>query len=72
MKYMMSGLLIGMVLSGLTTCGNSTGNLSLGTLSGATAGAGGYENHLKTQKEGVEQDFKDGKIDQIKCDFLLQ
>jgi hypothetical protein len=65
----------------LTGCGSTGGNLGLGALGGAAAGAGGYELHLNNQKNQVEQDFKDGKIDekerdirlnQIKRDSLLQ
>ncbi|MDH5698345.1 MAG: hypothetical protein OEZ41_00080, partial [Nitrospirota bacterium] len=64
----------------LTGCGTG-GNIGLGALGGAAAGAGGYELHLNNQKNQVEQDFKDGKIDekerdvridQIKRDSLLQ
>lgn len=36
----------------------------LGGVLGAGAAGGGYEYNLKRQKDRVEQDFKDGKIDQ--------
>lgn len=52
-----------LVLS-LSGCSSSGGSAVLGALGGAAAGAGGYEYHLKKQKDQVEADFKDGKIDQ--------
>jgi hypothetical protein len=61
---MMCGVLVGMPLLGLTTGGTTAGNFGLGALDCTTAGTGGYEYHLKTQKEQAEQDYKDGKIDQ--------
>ena len=48
----------------LSGCSSSGGSAVLGALGGAAAGAGGYEYHLKNQKDRVEADFKDGKIDQ--------
>ena len=48
----------------LSGCSSSGGSAVLGALGGAAAGAGGYEYHLKKQKDQVEADFKDGKIDQ--------
>ena len=74
-------LTVGVAMLGLTACGSTGGNVGLGVLGGAAASAGGYELHLKNQKEQVEEDFKDGKIDekerdirlsQIKRDSLLQ
>jgi len=47
----------------LTDCGNTGGHLGLSAWGGKAHGAGGYEYHLKTQKDQVEQDHKDGKID---------
>jgi hypothetical protein len=81
MKNVVYLILVGMTMLSFTACGSTGGNLGLGALGGAAAGAGGYEYHLKTQKDQVEQDFKDGKIDekeqdirldQIKRDSLLQ
>ena len=69
------------ILLMLSGCASSGGSAVLGALGGAAAGAGGYEYHLKKQKDRVEADFKDGKIDQkeyeirkdqIKRDSLLQ
>lgn len=36
----------------------------MGGVLGAGAAGGGYEYHLKRQKDRVEEDFKAGKIDQ--------
>ncbi len=70
MKNMMHVVLVGMALFSLTACGTA-GNLGLGAVGGAAAGAGGYEYHLKNQKDRVEQDFKDGKIDQKERDIRI-
>ncbi len=51
------------LLTGLTGC-SSVGSGLLGGVVGAGAAGGGYEYHLKRQKDRVEQDFKAGKIDQ--------
>lgn len=51
------------LLTGLTGCA-SVGSGLLGGVLGAGAAGGGYEYNLKRQKDRVEQDFKDGKIDQ--------
>ena len=81
MRNACSIILIGMALFSLTACESTGGNLGLGALGGAAAGAGGYELHLNNQKNRVEQDFKDNKIDekerdiridQIKRDSLIQ
>ncbi|MBA3968264.1 MAG: hypothetical protein H0X47_21310 [Nitrospirales bacterium] len=81
MKEMMRVVLGGMALMSLTACGSTGGSLGLGALGGAVVGGGGYEYHLKSQKDQVEQDLKDRKIDQkerdiridqIKRDSLLQ
>jgi len=56
----MAGLVL---LMGLTGC-SSVGSGLLGGVLGAGAAGGGYEYHLKHQKDRVEQDFKAGKIDQ--------
>ena len=80
MRNAYSALIIGFAMLSLTACGTA-GNVGLGALGGAAVGAGGYELHLKNQKEQVEEDFKDKKIDererdirlsQIKRDSLLQ
>jgi len=64
-------VLVGIALVSLTACGSTAGNLGLGAVGGAAAGAGGYEYHLKNQKDRVEQDLKDGKIDQKERDIRI-
>ncbi len=80
MKNICLALIIGLAMLSLTACGGA-GNVGLGVIGGAAAGAGGYELHLNNQKNRVEEDFKDKKIDekerdirldQIKRDSLLQ
>ena len=69
-----------LMLTGLTGC-SSVGSGILGGVVGAGAAGGGYEYHLKRQKDRVEADYKAGKIDQkeyeirkdqISRDSLLQ
>ena len=81
MRNVRSVLIVGLAMLSLTGCGSTGGNIGLGALGGAAAGAGGYELHLNNQKNQVQQDFKDRKIDekerdirldQIKRDSLLQ
>ncbi len=80
MRNAYSALLISIAMLSLTACGTA-GNVGLGAVGGAAVSAGGYELHLKKQKDQVKEDFKDGKIDekekdirlsQIKRDSLLQ
>ena len=81
---MKKALIVGSLLLFLVVssgCSSTAGNVALGAGVGAVAGAGGYEYHLKRQKDKVEADFKSGsidqkerdiRIDQIKRDSLLQ
>jgi len=71
-------LFMGLMVSG---CSTKAGSAGLGVLGGAAAGAGGYEYHLKRQKDRIEEDLKAGNIDQkehdirmdqVKRDSLLQ
>lgn len=76
--------LVGAMLAvslGLSACESSGGSALLGGVGGAAAGAGGYEYHLKRQKDRVEEDRRAGRIsqseyeirmDQIRRDSLLQ
>lgn len=65
----------------LAGCSSPAGMGVLGGVLGAGAAGGGYEYHLKRQKDRVEEDLKAGKIeqkeyeirkDQIARDSLLQ
>ncbi|MDZ4339458.1 MAG: hypothetical protein U1B94_04475 [candidate division NC10 bacterium] len=65
----------------LTGCASTAGTAVLSGAVGAGAAGGGYELHLKNQKNRVEEDFKAGRIDkreyeirkdQIARDSLLQ
>jgi hypothetical protein len=68
-KAMAAGLIA--VLLAVTGCESSAGSAALGGVAGAAAGAGGYEFHLNRQKNLVEQDFRDGKIDSRERDIRL-
>ena len=68
-KAMAAGLFA--VLIAVTGCESSGGSAVLGGVAGAAAGAGGYEFHLNRQKNVVEQDFKDGKIDRREYDIRI-
>ena len=59
------------ILIGMTGCESSGGSAVLGGAVGAAAGAGGYEFHLNRQKNIVEQDYKDGKIDKREYDIRM-
>ncbi len=48
---------------GMTGCSSSAGMGVLGGVLGAGAASGGYECHLKQQKDRVEVDFNTGKVD---------
>jgi hypothetical protein len=48
----------------ISGCGGKAGSAGLGAVGGAAIGAGGYEYHLKRQMNRVEEDFKEGRIDQ--------
>jgi len=80
-KALLLGLLLLFLAVSSSGCSSTAGNVGLGVLGGAVAGAGGYEYHLKQQKNKVMEDLKSGnidqkehdiRIDQIKRDSLLQ
>jgi hypothetical protein len=48
----------------ISGCGGKAGSAGIGAVGGAAIGAGGYEYHLKRQMNRVEEDFKEGRIDQ--------
>jgi len=68
-KTVAAGLLA--ILIGVTGCESSGGSAALGGVAGAAVGAGGYEFHLNQQKNIVEQDYKDGKIDKREYDIRI-
>ncbi len=53
----------------LAGCGSRGGSAALGALGGAVISAGAYELHMKKQSDRVEEDFKNGKIDQREYDI---
>jgi len=59
-------LLICLILAsiGLFGCESKWGTAGLGAAGGAAASVGGYEYHAKREMERIENEFKDGKIDQ--------
>ena len=61
---------MGMALMSLTACLNTCGNGVFLALA-HSVGAGGYDYHLKTQKDQVDQDHKDGKIHQKERDIRI-
>lgn len=80
-KALLAGSLLLFLAVGSSGCSSTAGNVGLGVLGGAAVGAGGYEYHLKQQKDKVMEDLKSGnidqkehdiRIDQIKRDSLLQ
>ena len=61
-QIMLSVALI--LLLALTGCGTKGGTAALGALGGAAISVGAYEIHMEKQRDRVEDDFKDGKIDE--------
>jgi hypothetical protein len=57
-------LLMLMAMFMISGCGDKAGSAGIGVVGGAAIGAGGYEYHLKRQMNRVEEDFKEGRIDQ--------
>lgn len=56
---------------GLAGCESSGGSAVLGGIAGAAAGGGGYEFHLKKQRDRVEDDYQGGKIDQTEYNIRI-
>ena len=55
----------------LSGCGSDAGSAFLGGAAGAAASAGGYELHLKRQRERVKEDFDAGRIDREEYEIRL-
>ncbi len=55
----------------LSGCDSSGGSAILGGVAGAAAGGGGYEYHLSQERDRVEKDYKDGKIDRREYDIRI-
>ena len=53
-----------LALFSVTGCSGKWGAAGLGAAGGAAAGAGGYEYHLKKQRDQVEQDYREKRIDE--------
>lgn len=64
-------LLVVLAICLLAGCGSHAGSAGLGAVGGAAAGAGGYEYHLNRQRDRVEQDYKDGKINKTEYDIRI-
>lgn len=62
-----------MILASLSLagCDSSSGSAILGGVAGAAAGGGGYELHLKKQRDRVEADYRDGKIDRTEYEIRI-
>lgn len=56
---------------GLAGCESSGGAAILGSVAGAAVGGGGYEIHLEKQRERVEADYRDGRIDKAEYDIRI-
>lgn len=52
-------------------CESRAGSAVVGGVAGAAAGAGGYELHLKNQRDRVQEDFEAGRIDQREYDIRM-
>lgn len=64
-------MIIVLVGLGLSACDSRGGSAILGSVAGAAAGGGGYEFHLKKQRDRVEADYQDGKIDREEYDIRI-
>jgi major membrane immunogen (membrane-anchored lipoprotein) len=59
------------LLLALTGCSSHWGSAGLGAVGGAAVGVGGQEYHLKKEKDRIEQDYKDGKIDKREYEIRI-
>ena len=55
----------------LAGCDSRGGSAILGGVAGAAAGGGGYELHLKRQRDRVEADYERGDIDQREYEIRI-
>ncbi len=52
-------------------CGSKLTSAGLGAVGGAAVGAGGYEYHLNKERQRVENDYKQGRIDKKEYDIRI-
>ncbi len=52
-------------------CGSKLGSAGLGVAGGALAGAGGYEYHLSKERQRVENDYSNERIDKKEYDIRI-
>jgi len=52
-------------------CGSKWTSAGLGAVGGAAAGAGGYEYHLNKERQRVENDYREGRIDKKEYDIRI-
>ena len=52
-------------------CGSKWTSAGLGAVGGAAAGAGGYEYHLNKERQRVENDHSEGRIDKKEYDIRI-
>ena len=60
-----------LALLSISACSEKWTAAGLGAAGGAAAGAGGYEYHLKKQRDRVESDYRDGKIDEKEYEIRI-
>lgn len=66
-----TSIVVILIALGLAACDSKGGSAILGGVAGAAAGGGGYELHLKKQRDRVEADYEDGKIDKDEYDIRI-
>jgi hypothetical protein len=59
------------LMVGLLGCSTKLGSAGAGAVGGAAVGVGGYEYNLHKQKQRIEQDYKDGKIDRKEYEIRM-
>jgi hypothetical protein len=71
MKVLLTAIFVFSLFLMCGGCQSSWGSAGLGAAGGAVATGGGYEYNAKRQKDRVEQDYKDGKIDKKEYDIRM-